>query len=682
MESILQTMVANPDGQAIANLTALFDTLRPSEVTDQQAAINNLRALTFLLEQQADYRLALRQQFNTLMGKSLQVQLYTDTGILSNEPFWTAIRRRIGERILPIKPRTELLKDVLGMIFHQRDDHLWLAAIPYQVWADFFNSLHLEEAYQVDNYTLMQRLEAIHVLSCRIATIGLEPELVQNAPGMERFESPFVRQNVETLQFVENYRQAVTNDDDLDDDHQQIMVLLDQCTSMIGKIRKHALKHGVSVSLTYHLLRLEQHIERMQTLLELVTPQPSSEQGPARLQLFLELVRAENRKHSLRDVFRQNTELLALQVTEHASHTGEHYIAETRNEWNAMFRAAAGAGLIIGAMALLKMLIAAAHLPPLIEALAFGLNYGLGFVVIHLVHCTIATKQPAMTAAAIATVLPPLGSRNAEAYGALAGLIVKVIRTQFIAIVGNVLLTMSMAFALSWLWKVEFGEHLVDLEKMGHLLHDLEPLAGYGLPHAAIAGVWLFVAGLISGYYDNKALYNRIPERIAAHPLLNRLIGEQRSHSLGQYIERNLGALAGNFYFGMMLGITGFIGFLLGLPLDIRHITFSSAYLAFATVASDFTLSWQVMLWGFVGVAVIGITNLVVSFALALWVALRSRGRLLADLRPLAGLLLKCLWQRPQDFFYAPRDAGTTEGDCQEEAAAQSGPASHDSQAH
>ena len=656
MESVLQTMAANPGEHAIANLTALFDSLRPQQAQDHQVAINNLRALAFLLEQNSGYRQALRQQLNTLMGKSLQVQLYTDTGILSNEPLWSALRRRIGERLLPIRPRPELLKDILGLIFHRRDDHIWLEGIPYQVWADVFNSLHLDAPYHADNYTLMQRLEAIHVLSCRIATIGLEPELVQNAPGMERFESPFVRQNVETLQFVECYRQAVIDDAALDDDHQQIMVLLAQCTSMIGKIRKHALKYGVSVSLTYHLLRLEQHIERMQTLLELVNPLPSADQGPARLQLFLELVRAENRKHSLRDVFRRNTELLALQVTEHASHTGEHYIAETRHDWNAMFRAAAGAGLIIGAMALLKMLIAAAHLPPLIEALAFGLNYGLGFVVIHLVHCTIATKQPAMTAAAIATVLPPLGSRNAEAYGALAGLIVKVIRTQFIAIVGNVLLTMSMAFALSWLWKVEFGEHLVDLEKMGHLLHDLEPLAGLGLPHAAIAGVWLFVAGLISGYYDNKALYNRIPERIAAHPLLNRLIGEQRSRSLGQYIERNLGALAGNFYFGMMLGLTGFIGFLLGLPLDIRHITFSSAYLAFATVASDFSLSWQVMLWGFIGVAVIGITNLVVSFALALWVALRSRGRLLADLRPLLGLVGQRFLHRPGDFLVPPRE--------------------------
>ncbi|MCK7497160.1 MAG: site-specific recombinase [Comamonadaceae bacterium] len=35
------------------------------------------------------------------------------------------------------------------------------------------------------------------------------------------------------------------------------------------------------------------------------------------------------------------------------------------------------------------------------------------------------------------------------------------------------------------------------------------------MPHAAIAGVFLFLSGLISGYFDNKASYARIGERVA-----------------------------------------------------------------------------------------------------------------------------------------------------------------------
>lgn len=655
MESILQNMIGANADAALNNLRDLVAAVRPKSADDSTTAVNNVRALSFLLEQNPQYRTALRAQLDQLMGNTRQVQLYTDTGILSNEPLVAGLRRRIGERLLPVKPRPELLKDVFGLLFHHKDDYVWLGNIPYGVWADLSSSLMVDIAYSPDRYSQLQRLEAIQVLSCRIATIGLEPELVQNAPDMERFESPFVRQNVETLSFVENYRKALVEEKELDDDQKQIMVLLDQCTAQIARIRKHALRHGVSVSLTYHLLRLEQHIERMQILLELVDPVPSPNWGPSFLRLFLQLVRAENRKHSLRDVLRQNTELLALQVTEHASHTGEHYIAENRREWLNMFRSAAGAGIIVGFMALFKIQIAKAHLPPLIEAVSFGLNYALGFMLVHMLHCTIATKQPAMTAATIAATLPPPGSKSAEGYRELVELIVKVARTQFIAILGNVLLAMPVALGLAWLWAYHFGEPLINLDKTGKLLHELRPLTGLGVPHAAIAGVWLFLAGLISGYYDNKALYHRLPERIAAHPLLNRVLGEHRSWKLGKYIEHNLGALAGNFYFGMMLGLTGFVGFLIGLPLDIRHITFSSANVSFIAAGVNFDLDWHILLLALWGVALIGLTNLAVSFTLALWTAMRSRQRLLSELRPLFGMLVRRFFRRPQDFLFAPR---------------------------
>lgn len=653
MESIFKAMLAHPDEQALSHLQALVDAIRPRRAREHATAINNLRALSFLLERQRSYRRVLRQQLNSLFKKTHQVQLYTETGILSNEQLLPGLRRRIGERLLPIVPNPALMKDVVGLLFHRQDDHVWLSHIPYEVWSDLWRSLFMEPV-QFDGGERLQLLEALQVLSCRIATIGLEPELLQNAPDMTRFESPFVRQNVETLRFIDAYRLAQAENTALKDDPRHILVLLDQCTAQISRIRKHARSHGVSVSLTYHLLRLDQHVERMQTLLVLADLTPSQQQGETLLRLFLQWVKAENRKNSLRDVFRENTELLALQVTEHASHTGEHYIADTQEEWWSMFRAAAGAGVIVGFMALLKIMIAKLHLPPLIEALAFGLNYGLGFVIVHLLHGTIATKQPAMTAATIAATLPQHGRKMGEGHRALVELIVKVARTQFIAILGNVLLVMPVAFILGWLWSVQFGEPVVNSEKTLILLNDLRPFEGYALAHAAIAGVWLFVAGLISGYYDNMSLYHHIPERIAAHPLLLRLLGERRTKQLGRYIEHNMGALAGNFYFGMMLGMTGFVGFLVGLPLDIRHITFSSAYLAFVAIATHFNLENTALMVGLGSVILIGATNLTVSFALALATALRSRQRQFSELRPIAGVLTRRFLTRPRDFFIVP----------------------------
>jgi site-specific recombinase len=70
-----------------------------------------------------------------------------------------------------------------------------------------------------------------------------------------------------------------------------------------------------------------------------------------------------------------------------------------------MLRSGAGAGLIIAVMAWIKIQIEAMGLGEGATTLWVSLNYGLGFVLIHILHFTVATKQPAMTAARLAAAI-------------------------------------------------------------------------------------------------------------------------------------------------------------------------------------------------------------------------------------------------------------------------------------
>jgi site-specific recombinase len=325
-----------------------------------------------------------------------------------------------------------------------------------------------------------------------------------------------------------------------------------------------------------------------------------------------------------------------------------------------MLRAAAGAGLIIAAMALLKIFTSKMELPLMGYATLYSLNYGLGFVLIYMLHLTIATKQPAMTAQTIAGYLGGVGQgasllRKAE-LDQLVALIVAVARSQFAAIVGNVAVALPTAIVLSLSLARLNGAPIIDVGKAAHLLDDLSPL-GWAIPHAAVAGVFLFLSGLISGYFDNKASYARIGERVARLGWLGSVFGGARAARIGAYVEEHLGGLMGNFLFGCMLGTAGIIGIIVGLPIDIRHIAFSSANLGYALVAFDFELPWQTILWAGLGVALIGLTNLAVSFVLALWVALKARGVVFTQKRE----LLRRLWARfrvaPLSFFVAPHSA-------------------------
>ena len=143
--------------------------------------------------------------------------------------------------------------------------------------------------------------------------------------------------------------------------------------------------------------------------------------------------------------------------------------------------------------------------------------------------------------------------------------------------------------------------------------------------------------------------------RIAADAGLRRVLGERRLHRLAGYVEQNIGALVGNFFFGFLLGGATGLGVLFGLPIDIRHIAFSSAYLGYAAAALDFSIPLTTAAVAFAGVLLIGLTNLTVSFALTLIVAMRARRITFAQSRSLGGLLLRRLLRTPHAFLFPPR---------------------------
>ncbi len=695
MLTLLSRIAAHPANDDVSTLADLVARLRPSHPSRMAQATTNLRRLVQLLSDNPIAAAGLRQHLLHVLSTRRHTTLYTDTGILPSDGFFTELFRRLSFRILPPAIDPLYLSDCLEHILSTDTDYIWMRAIHADDWLALFDVVASSDASAIvdsaERQTAHQEiLEAIQTLSHRISAMGLEPSLVRIHPDLENFASPFMVQNVEVHRFLEGALRRFTDiaDDGLEsknndanianDDAAHLLVMLDQCDEVVTRIRKKSLQRGTSVGLTYLLVRLGQSIDRLRRLLMLVDPVVGAIVGPivdpvidgtaptwsderrrAALSLALDLVQAHNQKYALRELFADNIDLLARNVTENASQTGEHYIAEDRRESVAMLRSSAGAGVVVGFMALLKILAAALHRAPLVEAFLFSANYSFGFMLIHLLHFTVATKQPAMTAARIAANLSSKDSRTIDT-DSLAALMVSVLRTQFIAICGNLLTVFPTALLIALTWLHFTGHHLVSPDKARRLLHDIDPFSTLALFQAAIAGVCLFLAGLISGYFDNRALYTRLSSRILRLRSWQRCLGAERHARAAQYLEKNLGGLMGNFFFGILLGTIGTLGDLLGLPIDIRHITFSASNLATAWVGLDYQVSTQMLLTSLCGVLLIGLTNLLVSFGLALFVALRSR-----KVRFKKGwLLLQSLvfWflRRPQDFFFAPKSLPLT----------------------
>lgn len=631
---------------SIERITALIDRLRPSSAQDVAGAERNIWGEIARLNNCPEEVALLRQDLQMLLNLPHQSGFYAETGILTAMGFWLEFTKRLGQRMLPPEPADDQLSDILCQAFHEPSDHEWVDAISHAAWLELAMVLGL---HRLDHGVFSVTLhEAMHALSYRLAGAALDRELLNAEPALERYKSPFLAQNATLVPILERCRSSgapLTSDEVRDID-----VLLDQCVIVRERVQRKAGENGISVRLTYLLARLQQMIDRLRKLLDLAAAGQRSENA---ISLYKTLITAAQTGHYLKEFMGESVSLLARNITDHASRRGEHYIATDRSAWWEMARSAAGGGIIIAVMALLKIKLSQLGLPPLTEGIAYGLNYGIGFALIHLLGFTVATKQPAMTAAAIAATLEEARPRELERLVELAQ---NVVRTQFVAVLGNVSLALPIAILIAYAWPMLFDAPVVAAEKAVNLLREVDPLHSGALFFAAVAGVGLFLSGLVSGYFDNQARYHHLPSRIGVSPLFAWL-GNDRARRLGRYLDAHYGAILGNLFFGMYLGLVGVFGELTGLPVDIRHVAFSSANLGTAVFTLDLDSLIRLAPWAIVGIAGIAFVNLAVSFALALYVAMKSCRLGLLDLLQLNKLLMRRFVRHPLQFFTPPEKA-------------------------
>ncbi len=114
---------------------------------------------------------------------------------------------------------------------------------------------------------------------------------------------------------------------------------------------------GVNLDVVYSLDVMDQGLNRMEAIATVLT----TPRGPARNQEIRRLVglvihdRLNDR--SLLQLIRTNLRLLATRIIDHASRTGEHYIAVSRREYWGMWKAAAGGGLLTAGTAAIKLVV-------------------------------------------------------------------------------------------------------------------------------------------------------------------------------------------------------------------------------------------------------------------------------------------------------------------------------------
>jgi site-specific recombinase len=187
---------------------------------------------------------------------------------------------------------------------------------------------------------------------------------------------------------------------------------LAQARVAIDSVYEHLERFGVSVDVVFQVERTRLRIDRVDQLLAVWADRAQLTNYSA---LTAQLIEANLNRSSIGGLLAETYSLLGRKVVERSAETGDHYIARTRSDYFGMLRMAAGGGVVTVVTVYLKFFITALHLNKFAEGVLYSLDYVASFLTIHFAQFTLATKQPAMTAPALAKKLDDVASKAGRA---------------------------------------------------------------------------------------------------------------------------------------------------------------------------------------------------------------------------------------------------------------------------
>lgn len=604
--------------------------MRSGERVRQLIKSRRLRLLLNEIDNHPALYAAAVETLRSIMKDADGLELFCATGLPREPALVSEVVEQLVAKLLPKTLIDRDLDSLFGALFPAPGHAAWIEHMEPATLARMHSLVLTGE---VPARFRRNAEDALIYLARVVSAIGMHPDVRARLPFTSLRVTPFLKLEdaVRALVMVpppEAEGQAASL--------AEARAALFQTRAAVLEAYRHLSHHGVSVFLVYRLQRMRALTERMDALLTLLFPRAHETEHGARF--LADLIRARHQRTSVRALLRRNTSLLARKMVEHNAEHGDHYIARNRDEYNAMFKAALGGGVLTALTTWLKFVIIGFGLAKFIEGLVASINYAASFIAIQLAGFVLATKQPAMTGPALATSL-----ENIHHQGGLRALIdevVQLMRSQSAAVLGNVLAVAPTVLLFSALLVWLHGKPMLSMEKAGYTLHSFS-LLGPTPFYAAFTGVLLWASSLFAGYADNWFVLRGIESGIAFNRRIQAVFGEQGAQRIAAFLERNFGGFAANISLGLLLGLVPAFAVFAGLPLDVRHVTLSTGSAAGAV----YTLGPEVMLhagfWlALAGIASMAVLNVSVAFVLAFALALnasnvsaRTRARVFRGLR-------------------------------------------------
>ncbi|MES2511591.1 MAG: site-specific recombinase [Pseudomonadota bacterium] len=625
-------------------LISVFEWIRGDE-SSVPACISRLQTFITTVQAQPDVEAKLKAWWHKLLEEVDVTTLLGDFGFAPRTAFMSELAERMRRKMLPGTPETRDASELFPLVAPTRFDAQWLGALE-EVQVNQLVALLSAEPEADALHWQHSLMDALTYCTAQIRATGFSPELrlrMDKAAGDVRAFHALPAD-------VEELRRALFNKHG-DEETLRLMIQqyrdrLDASRLAVNSVYTPLEENGISIGMVFRLRQLRARIMRVRELLDaLLSPTPAM----TAVRLLIRRVIIGQESKSIGALISANSTLLSAKMAERSAETGEHYITRDRAAYKEMLGKAMGGGAVTALTTLLKFMVVAVGLSAFWSGFWAGVAYSASFIMIQLLHLTLATKQPAMTAPAMAAKLKDINS--ADAVSEFVDEVTHLVRSQVAAVFGNVFMVVPAVLLVNVIVQLLMGRPMISHREAEHVLHTLT-LLGPTLLWAAFTGMILFAASMIAGWAENWFVLHHLDSAIRHNPRFTAVLGAERAARWAAFTRENISGFASNISLGFMLGLippfTGFFGF----ELEARHVTLSTGQLAAAASSIGLeVLKMPIFWWSVAAIPLIGALNLGVSFYCAFRLALQAhnvsgvdRARIRAE-----------IWQRwrshPRSFF-------------------------------
>lgn len=230
----------NDEIHIIDKLVYIIQFIRPIDMSDTTGTLEKMRHIIHFFEAKGCIAEKISDEINVLLIDSKISTSITNLGILSHNGLRHELSQRFYNKFLPSPPKKGGFSYIFAVLFHRKDDKIWVNAIEDEHWITFFaaifsNDKHLKE---LKDHLFSELLYALEILSIKIASEEFDDNFIRLDETLLDKDSAFIALHRDINDFVHKIQEEQIEIASTVLDIKHIYVMIEQSKEHVRFLKK------------------------------------------------------------------------------------------------------------------------------------------------------------------------------------------------------------------------------------------------------------------------------------------------------------------------------------------------------------------------------------------------------------------------------------------------------------